>query len=71
MGSVFSKVKKFINAESEKEIIFTGGTTAAINLVAQTFGRKALKAGESTVILRLTGEEAPPPKVVCLLITLF
>ena len=32
-------VAKFINAEHAKQIIFTRGTTEAINLVAQTFGR--------------------------------
>ena len=44
------KVKKFINAKSEKEIIFTSGTTAAINLVAQTFGRKYLKEEDEIII---------------------
>lgn len=33
------KVRRFINAASTKEIIFTRGTTEAINLVAYTFGR--------------------------------
>src|SRR5438046_1441232 len=40
------KVKKFLNAASEKEIIFTRGATEAINLVAQTFGRMHLKTGD-------------------------
>ena len=31
--------QKFINAESMEQIIFTGGTTEGINLVAQTWGR--------------------------------
>lgn len=44
------KVKEFINAASDKEIIFVKGTTEAINLVAQTFGRTHIKAGDEIVI---------------------
>jgi cysteine desulfurase/selenocysteine lyase len=44
------KVKEFINAASDKEIIFVKGTTEAINLVAQTFGRANIKAGDEIVI---------------------
>lgn len=44
------KVQKFINAESEKEIIFTRGTTEAINLVASSWGRKNIKAGDEIII---------------------
>jgi len=40
------KVKKFVNAASKREIIFTRGTTEGINLVAQTWGRANLKAGD-------------------------
>lgn len=47
------KVKKFLNAGSEKEIIFTRGTTEGINLVAQTFGRAHLKAGDEILITAL------------------
>lgn len=43
-------VKKFINARSEKEIVFTRGTTEGINLVAQTYGRVHVKAGDEVVI---------------------
>ena len=43
-------VKDFLNAASEKEIIFTSGTTAGINLVAQTFGKKHLRAGDEIVV---------------------
>jgi cysteine desulfurase/selenocysteine lyase len=38
--AVREKVKTFINAPSEREIIFVRGTTEAINLVASTYGRK-------------------------------
>ena len=44
------KVKNFINAASEKEIIFVRGATEAINLVAQSFGKSQLKAGDEIVI---------------------
>jgi cysteine desulfurase/selenocysteine lyase len=40
------KLKRFINAASRREIIFTRGTTESINLVAQTWGRANLKAGD-------------------------
>lgn len=41
-----SKVRKFINAASKREIIFTRGTTESINLVAQTWGRANLGHGD-------------------------
>ncbi len=44
------KVKNFINAASTKEIIFVKGTTEAINLVAQTFGRANIGAGDEILI---------------------
>ena len=37
------KIKRFVNARSEQEIIFVRGTTEAINLVAQSYGRTFLK----------------------------
>lgn len=43
-------VKKFINAGDTKEIIFVRGTTEAINLVAQTFGRVNVGAGDEVLI---------------------
>jgi len=43
-------VKKFINARDEKEIVFTRGTTEAINLVAQSWGRANVKAGDEVLI---------------------
>jgi len=43
-------VREFINAGSQKEIIFTSGTTGGINLVAQTWARTNLKAGDEIVI---------------------
>lgn len=43
-------VREFINAKSLQEIIFVNGTTEAINLVAQTYGRSQLKAGDEIII---------------------
>ena len=45
-----TRVKDFINASSEKEIIFVRGTTEAINLVAQTYGKTNIKAGDEIII---------------------
>ena len=43
-------VKKFINAADTREIIFVRGATEAINLVAQTYGRKHVGAGDEVLI---------------------
>ncbi len=43
-------VKRFINARSEKEIVFTRGTTESINLVMQSWGRKNVRAGDEVLI---------------------
>ncbi|MCY4672839.1 MAG: SufS family cysteine desulfurase [Bacteroidetes bacterium] len=40
------RLAKFIGASSEKSIVFTRGTTEAINLVASTFGRKHIRRGD-------------------------
>ncbi len=44
------KVANFINAPSDQEIIFTRGTTEAINLVAHSFVRPGLRAGDEILI---------------------
>ena len=44
------KIKTFINAKSHKEIIFVRGATEAINLVAQSYGRTNLQAGDAILI---------------------
>ena len=43
-------VKDFINAKSEKEIIFTRGTTEGINLVATCFSKRFLKENDEIII---------------------
>ncbi|HEV8341041.1 MAG TPA: cysteine desulfurase [Candidatus Binatia bacterium] len=45
-----SKVRHFINASNEREIIFVRGTTEGINLVAQSYGRSFLKKGDQIII---------------------
>ena len=47
------KLRQFINAQSCKEIIFVRGATEAINLVAQSYGRHALKPGDELIITEL------------------
>ncbi|MGB7904159.1 MAG: cysteine desulfurase [Steroidobacteraceae bacterium] len=44
------KVRRFINARSTKEIIFVRGTTEAINLVAQSYGRPIFGPGDEILI---------------------
>jgi cysteine desulfurase/selenocysteine lyase len=44
------KVRRFINAESCREIIFVRGTTEGINLIAQTYGRKQVGPGDEILI---------------------
>ncbi|HEY5536846.1 MAG TPA: cysteine desulfurase [Ignavibacteria bacterium] len=45
-----NRIKEFINADKSGEIIFTKGTTEAINLVASSYGEKFLKEGDEVII---------------------
>jgi len=47
------KVRKFLGAGDAKEIIFVRGTTEAINLVAQSYGRKNIGAGDEIIVSEL------------------
>ena len=47
---VRARVARFLNAASPGEIVFTRGTTEGINLVAQSWGRSTLKAGDEILI---------------------
>ncbi|MFS0780299.1 cysteine desulfurase [Bacillus sp. 1P06AnD] len=47
------KVRNFINAASTEEIIFTKGTTASLNLVAASYGRSTIQAGDEIVISQM------------------
>ena len=44
------KIRRFINAGSDQELIFVRGTTEAINLVAQSYGRTFLKKGDEIIV---------------------
>ncbi len=48
--SARTRVRQFLNAAHEREIIFTRGTTESINLVAHSYGRSRIKAGDEIVI---------------------
>jgi cysteine desulfurase/selenocysteine lyase len=45
-----TRVRRFLNAAHDHEIVFTRGTTDGINLVAQSYGRKHLRAGDEVII---------------------
>ncbi|HTO73997.1 MAG TPA: aminotransferase class V-fold PLP-dependent enzyme, partial [Gemmatimonadales bacterium] len=47
------RTRRFLGAASVDEIIFTAGTTASINLVAQSWGRRFLKPGDEIVLTEL------------------
>lgn len=47
---VRKKIKKFINARSSKEIIFTSGCTDSLNLIASTYGEKNIHTNDEIVV---------------------
>jgi cysteine desulfurase / selenocysteine lyase len=47
------KTQRFLNARSDREIIFVRGTTEAINLVAQTYGRTEVGEGDEVLITHM------------------
>ncbi len=47
------KVQRFLGASDASEIVFVRGTTEAINLVANTFGRKYIRAGDEIILSTL------------------
>jgi len=47
------RVARFINAPSDKQVIFTSGTTEAINLVANSWGRANLHPGDEVLITEM------------------
>jgi len=53
MENVRTQAAQFINASSAEEIVFVKGSTEAINLVANTFGRTALHAGDRIIITEM------------------
>ena len=44
------KIRQFLNAKNTREIVFTKGTTEAINLVMHGYGRKFLQAGDEIIL---------------------
>ncbi|MBW2685561.1 MAG: aminotransferase class V-fold PLP-dependent enzyme, partial [Deltaproteobacteria bacterium] len=47
------KVRAFVNAAKVSEVVFTRGTTEAINLVAQSWGRAYLREGDEVLVTEL------------------
>jgi cysteine desulfurase/selenocysteine lyase len=47
------KVRRFLNAPDMREIVFVRGTTEAINLVAQTFGRAHIGRGDEVLVTEM------------------
>lgn len=61
-----AKVKEFLNAASVKEIVFVRGTTEAINLVASSYGKLAVRAGDEVLISALEHHSNIVPwQIVC------
>ena len=48
-----AKVQRFINAAHSREVVFVRGTTEAINLVAQSYGRTHIRSGDEVLITEL------------------
>ncbi len=49
-SGVRRKISRFINAKQVEEIVFTKGTTESINLVAHSFAKRFIKAGDEILI---------------------
>ena len=61
-----ARVKAFVNAAADREILFVRGTTEGINLVAQSYGRAFLKAGDEIIISGMEHHSNIVPwQVVC------
>jgi cysteine desulfurase/selenocysteine lyase len=64
--AVRRKVRTFINAADDREIIFVRGATEAINLVAQSYGRTFIKAGEEILVTAMEHHsDIVPWQIVC------
>ena len=51
--NVRSRLQRLINAKSSSEIIFVRGTTEAVNLVAQSYGRSRFQAGDEIIVSQM------------------
>jgi cysteine desulfurase / selenocysteine lyase len=59
-------LRRFLNARRTEEIVFTSGTTAAINLVARSWGASQLKAGDEVVLSHMEHHSNIVPwKMLC------
>ena len=60
------KVADFLGAPTKQEIVFTSGTTQSINLVAHSFGRKFVNAGDEVIISNIEHHANTVPwQVLC------
>ena len=60
------KVRRFLNAARESEVVFTRGTTESINLVAQSWGRTNLREGDEILLTELEHHSNIVPwQIVC------
>lgn len=60
------RTTKFINASESAEVVFTSGTTASVNLVAQGWGRDTLKPGDVVVCTEMEHHSNMVPwQIVC------
>jgi len=61
------KVRAFINAQKREEIIFTSGTTGAINGIAFSFGERFIRPGDEIILSRLEHHaNIVPWQMICL-----
>ena len=61
-----NKVRAFLNANNTNEVIFTTGTTASVNLVAQSWARTFLREGDEVLITELEHHSNIVPwQIVC------
>lgn len=64
MENVRTQAAHFMNAASAEEIVFVKGSTEAINLVANTWGREFLHAGDHIILVwawRMASSSTPTP----------
>jgi cysteine desulfurase / selenocysteine lyase len=64
--SARSKIKDYLNARSEKEIILTNGATAAINLAAFSFGEAYIQPGDEIIVTAMEHHSNLVPwQIIC------
>lgn len=63
---IHENIRQFINAKSKKEIIFTKGTTDAINLIAHSFEERYIKKGDEVILTQMKHHaNIVPWKIFC------